>query len=369
MDRNPGLLRKVKAILAEFPLRPGATFIVAVSGGPDSVALLRAMAHLNKSSQRVGESASRRVSKTAKLANSRTPELPSSLIIAHFHHGIRGREADRDERFVRALGKSLGIPVRVARADVPALARRKGLSLETAAREARHAFFASLARRRGAAGVMIGHTADDQAETILLRILRGTGIEGLSGMAPVSPSPADPRVPLVRPLLEATRTDVLDYLRTLRQPFRTDRTNQSGRFARNRVRHDILPVLATLNPRVRESLIRLGEVAGPITDYIRDDARRFVDIRRGQAVISRRRWKKLHPALRLEVLREGCRRAAPNLPPAGRDWMTAAEEFILSPVRRGDFPCGGGIRIRKRAGYIIIANAYPAFRDTSARAL
>ncbi|MBA4063726.1 MAG: tRNA lysidine(34) synthetase TilS [Isosphaera sp.] len=213
--------------------------VVAVSGGADSVALLRALAAC--------------------------PTGP--LTVAHVNHRLRGTESDADEQFVRDLAAGLGLECRVKSADVATL----GGNLEAAARAVRYGFFAEVAAEVGAGWVATGHTADDQAETVLHRIVRGTGIGGLSGIRPSrtrerrqgdDPSRTFPaRTDIVRPLLTVTRADVLAHLAGLGQPFREDASNADPRFTRNRIRHELLPLLRAFNPDVVTALARLAEHA------------------------------------------------------------------------------------------------------------
>lgn len=217
------------------------TVLVAVSGGADSVALLRALAAL-------------------RVAG------PGRLVVAHFNHQLRP-EAGDDERFVVELAKELGIECQVGRADVARHAAEEGNGVEAAARNARYAFLQAAAERLGARYVATAHTADDQAETILHRALRGTGLAGLAGM-PRSRS-LGPAVTLIRPMLGLFRSDVAGYLQEIRQPFREDETNSDLRFTRNRLRHDLLPQLAEeYNPQAREALLRLGRLAGEAQNVI-----------------------------------------------------------------------------------------------------
>jgi tRNA(Ile)-lysidine synthase len=208
------------------------TVLLAVSGGADSVALLRAMVEL----KRGGE---------------------GRLIVAHLNHGLRP-EAETDQRFVEELCQKIGVACEVGKAKIDgALA---GDGLEAAARQARYQFLAETAGRVGARYVVTAHTADDQAETILHRILRGTGMGGLSGMGRTRPLAA---ATLLRPLLAFRREELLDYLRHLGQPFCRDASNEDRRFTRNRIRHELLPQLAEqFNPGVADALLRLGRLAG-----------------------------------------------------------------------------------------------------------
>jgi tRNA(Ile)-lysidine synthase len=215
---------------------------VAVSGGPDSVALLRT------------------------IIASRDPDNPLPLVVAHLNHQLRGAESDGDEAFVVDLQARLvavGIPslaLCLHRLDVGRLAEEQGANLEALARRLRYAWLAEVARSHGIRWVATGHTANDQAETVLHRLVRGTGLQGLRGIAACRP--LDSEVGLVRPLLQATREDVLAYLQTLGQPFRLDSSNACLDHTRNRIRHELLPHLAErYNPRIVTVLARLAEQA------------------------------------------------------------------------------------------------------------
>jgi tRNA(Ile)-lysidine synthase len=190
----------------------GARVVVALSGGPDSVALV----HLLRDLEQAGE-----------------------LIVAgtaHLNHQLRGEAADDDERFCREVSASLGLPVEVGRADVRALAREQGRSLEDAARAARYAFLDRAADRLRADVIAVGHSRDDQAETFLLRLLRGAGPRGLAAILPRAGR-------VVRPLLDVTRAELQAYLAARRIAFREDATNDDLGIPRNRIRHELIPYL------------------------------------------------------------------------------------------------------------------------------
>ena len=282
------LLARVRQYAQRYRLfSPGETVVVGVSGGPDSLCLLHLLRRL-------------------------APELRLWLHVAHLHHGLRGAEADADAAFVAELADCWGLPCTVGRADVAALAREAGLSLEEAARQARYRFLAGVAEAGGAATLAVGHNADDQAETVLMHFLRGSGAAGLRGMLPRTPLddyrllqaatipiasghrvtalrsprwrqvfvvyswtaqplavsgadgdasdpppspgprvPASPRLHLVRPLLSISRAEIEAYCAEYRLAPRTDRSNEDTIFFRNRLRHELLPLLETYNPGIR----------------------------------------------------------------------------------------------------------------------
>ncbi|OHB69007.1 MAG: tRNA lysidine(34) synthetase TilS [Planctomycetes bacterium RBG_13_63_9] len=230
------------------------TVLLAVSGGADSVALLRAINALRTGGQ-------------------------GRIVVAHFNHRFRGDESSADEQFVVDLCGQLQLPCELGCAQVGVLAAHGADGLEAAARAARYRFLEQTAARLGARYVVTAHTADDQAETILHRIMRGTGVAGLAGMARARP--LGPAVTLIRPLLGLRRSELVAYLDDLGQPYRSDSSNDDTLHTRNRIRHDLLPRLAAqYNPGVVDALLRLGtlaaEVQGIIDSIVADLAERCV---------------------------------------------------------------------------------------------
>lgn len=222
----------VRAFFAQHRL-PAGPGVVAVSGGADSVALLRAL----------------------------TEAGVGPLVVAHFHHGLRGAEADADAAFVRELAGALACRFELGEADV----RAAGGNLEATARRLRYGWLAEVAAATGAVWVATGHTAGDQAETVLHRLVRGTGLRGLRGVATTAPLG---HMVLVRPLLQAARAEVLAYLAELGQSFCTDSTNADPRFTRNRIRAEVLPLLKAYNPDATAALNRAAEQAAEAFDLI-----------------------------------------------------------------------------------------------------
>jgi tRNA(Ile)-lysidine synthase len=223
----------LKTISRYHMLGPGARAGVAVSGGADSVALLHILVRLGG---------------PRKWA----------LEVVHFDHGLRGEESDGDRRFVEQMAARLGLPYHVESADVRAAAQ--GANLEQAARQMRYRFFAHVRERRGLDVVATGHTASDQAETVLMRLLRGAAAESLAGIRPVNDGW------IVRPLIEVTREDVREWLRAEGLEWREDSSNFDDCYDRNRMRHDLLPLLQReWNPAVEEALARLA------TAFARDE--------------------------------------------------------------------------------------------------
>jgi tRNA(Ile)-lysidine synthase len=216
--------------------------LVAVSGGPDSMALLRSICALKS----CGE---------------------GRIFVAHFNHRLRGEAADGDEAFVAAVARQLRLPLEVGRPPNTPPQRFGKHGLEGWARQARYRFLTETAAKVGARLVAVAHTADDQAETILHRILRGTGIRGLAGMRRARP--LSEAVTLVRPLLPFRRSEIRDYLRDLGQDYRVDASNFDVRRTRNRIRCRLLPELVDqFNPNLVEALLRLGSLAAEVQSAI-----------------------------------------------------------------------------------------------------
>ena len=221
-----------ESIKAHALLEHGTHLLVGVSGGADSVAMLHALVEL-------------------------APTLELTLTVAHLNHGIRDVAAE-DARFVETLCQSLGVAFTSDSVNVPTLAKNAGVSLEMAARDARYHFFATAAAAVGANAVATAHTQDDQAETVLLKLIRGAGCSGLNGIARSSIMQG---LSVIRPLLDTTRESVEAYLRERGLRWKEDATNQDTRLKRNRIRHDVLPLLEEhLNPRVKEALAKTAEI-------------------------------------------------------------------------------------------------------------
>jgi tRNA(Ile)-lysidine synthetase-like protein len=301
------LTRVRRAIQRHHLLVPGETVVVGVSGGPDSLCLLHVLRELSS-------------------------ELPLSLHVAHLNHRTRGADADADAAFVAALAASWGLPAMIGAADVPALARAHKLAPEEAARCARYAFLARVAEQVGARTIAVAHNADDQTETVLMHWLRGSGLAGLRGMLPATPLEEmrleirDFQIPnlksqisnlqsltLIRPLLDIPRTDVEAYCAAHGLQPRFDRSNLDTTYYRNRLRHDLLPILETYNVAIRQVLRRSAAVVAADYDLLREQLgvawKRVVRAESDQAVtFDLDDWRALPPSLQRSTLREAIHR-------------------------------------------------------------
>ena len=239
------LLQRLEGeIQSRYRLLRGEKILAAVSGGLDSMVLLHSLQALAK-------------------------KWRWEITVAHFNHQLRGRSSDADERLVHRTARAMGLPFVSGRADVKRFAQKNKLSVEMAARRLRHEFLARVARERKISIVALAHHADDQLELFFLRLLRGAGGEGLAGMKWRSPSPADDKITLVRPLLGLPKAGLLQFARENKINFREDSTNASPDFLRNRIRHELLPLLQKkYQPGLAKSVLRLMEIVGAESETV-----------------------------------------------------------------------------------------------------
>ena len=294
------LLDKLGAAVAAYDMfAPHDRVVVAVSGGPDSVALLYGLTELSRT-------------------------LALRLHVAHLDHMLRGAESAADAAYVASLAEGLGWPATIVARDVAALRRRYRRTLEEAARIARYAFLAEVVHSTGAVGVAVGHTADDQVETVVLHWLRGAGPGGLRGMRPVTvlrlrgrDGPAGDSLRVLRPLLEVTRSEVEAYCARRGLRPRGDSTNRDPRFLRNRVRRELLPQLHRYNPRFGAAVRRAAQIAAADDDFLTARVTslwpRVASDEDGCVVFDLAQWRQLAPSMQYRLLREGVSRLQGDL--------------------------------------------------------
>jgi len=288
------LEEKVLSFINEHCLMPSRKMVlVAVSGGQDSVCLLY-------------------------ILNNLQTTLGIRLHVAHLDHQLRGKESAGDARYVAGLAKRLGIPSTIEKRDVLQYQKENGVSLEEAAREVRYNFLAEVANKVGADRVVVGHTLNDNAETILLHLVRGSGTRGLRGLQPVTEwQTATRKLKVVRPLLEVRRDETAAYCAGHQLQPRLDTTNLSLAPLRNRIRLELLPLLTSYNPQVIESLLRAARIAGDDIAFLEKEARRLwrrVRSQRGETItLDKEAVLKLSPSMQRHLLRLAIEKMVGNL--------------------------------------------------------
>jgi tRNA(Ile)-lysidine synthase len=336
---------KVISFIQRYSLvSPEETVVVGVSGGADSVCLLHVLAKWRK-------------------------ELGINLHIAHLNHQLRGVESEADAKYVSDLAGSLGIPVTIDRQDVAAYRLGRNFSVEEAARELRYAFFARVAGEVGAHQIAVGHTRDDQVETILMHILRGTGVTGLCGLAPCSPMVYESRgttfpaehlsvakgqlsnILVIRPLLDIIREETTSYCQEHQLDPRIDSSNVSLSFFRNRIRLQLLPLLRQYNPSVDQALLRLAAIAKEDNAFIERQASRLWNEAARQEnnaiYLDRKQIASLPISLQRQLLRAAVTRLAGDTRDIEAGHIEAARSLLDKPVGKRislphDLICQGG---------------------------
>ncbi len=274
--------------------------------------------------------------------------------LAHLHHHLRGEAADGDAEFCRALAARAGVPAIVGDADVPALSQRDGVSFEVAGRDARQRFYVDAQAALGAACVAVAHTRDDQAETVLLRLVRGAGPAGLSGIAPR-------RDHLVRPLLEVSRAELRAYLSNMGEPWRDDATNTDCAIPRNRIRHNVLPQLRELNAKADVALARAAEIfrtdAAFLDGLANEAATRIVRIEARRVVIEAAELARLPLALARRVALLALETANPS-----RSYGLEEAQLLVEAAAGGAGASLAGIDMKRSGAAVVLVPRGPVGR-------
>lgn len=326
--------RVVRTIREHSLFNPGDTVIVALSGGADSCALLDMLAGMGSLSPR--------------------------LVVAHLNHCLRGADSDGDEAFARALAGQYALPFECRRLDVRYLARRQGLNLEDAGRRARIAFLDEIRTLRQASAIALAHHADDQAETVLMRLLRGSGTTGLAGMSYRNGQG------FIRPLLEITRPEIEAYLAARGLGHRVDASNHDVTFLRNRIRSELLPLLEQYNPAIRE---RLCDTAALLADE-----NELLDRMAGEQALRACQFEEngvscdvaylTHqpPAVTRRIFRRAIRHLAGSGDGFSRRHIAALELLAVSPRPNASLDLPGGITARREYGRLLLQRTSAAVR-------
>jgi tRNA(Ile)-lysidine synthase len=306
--------RILDTILSRELFKPGDTLIIGLSGGADSTALLDLLANLHS--------------------------FPLQLVAAHLNHCLRGTESDGDEEFCRHLAEHYAIPFETRRVDAKALAKENSCNLEDAGRRARIGFFDELSLRWKAQAVVLAHHADDQAETFLMRLLRGSGMSGLSCMAHSN------NRGYLRPLLGISRAEIEQYLAERGLSWREDSSNQDQSFLRNRIRHELLPLLEQYNPAIRNCLTTTADLLSAESNLLDEQAREITDTicrsSSGGPILSLATFTILPLAMQRRIVRRIIGRACGNLDHFGSSHIDAVCRLATStrPNARLNLPLG-----------------------------
>lgn len=316
---------------------PDATLVVAVSGGADSLCLLGTLLALRESGH---------------------PFAPARLVVAHLDHCLRGKAGAEDARFVAACAAEHGLECVVERADVGALARAEHRSIEDAARRVRYAFLRRAARATSAARICTGHTRDDQAETLILHWLRGSGLAGLSGMPPRNGD-------IARPLLDLTHTDTVAYCAARGWQPREDATNADTTYLRNRVRHELLPLLEHYNPNLRDTLIRNAALIAGDERYLEEQTESawtacLMRADTSAITLSISALMKLPLALQRRVVRRMATSLLEDASSLTARHIFAVERLISSGASGDSLALPGGLRVRREYAALICERHAPA---------
>ena len=309
-------LGKIRKTVDSFGmLSPGDVVVAGVSGGSDSMALLFALWDLREF----------------------YPD--TDVVVSHVNHGLRGAESDEDAEFVKESARQLGFSFEYVRVDTEAFRKKRGLSLEDAARELRYSFFNEILAKRSAQRIATAHTLNDQAETVIMRLIRGSGSQGLAGIRPSVGN-------IIRPLINVTKVEAREYLRSKGVSWREDSTNSSDEFLRNRIRNELVPLLRSYNPAVEQVLSRVAAVCAAEADFISAEGeRRFGKIARvagGGVLGDTEKLLAEPPAIRFSVMRKSILAVKGDLNSVSAKHLFSIDEVVRSgsPQRRWTFPGG-----------------------------
>jgi tRNA(Ile)-lysidine synthase len=318
-------------------LMPGERVVLGVSGGADSVGLLHALSELD--------------------------EYELDIIVVHLNHGIRGDEAERDRDFTEKMAKSLDLKFESTSVDAPGYRKKNGLTLEEAARALRYKFFEEVREKYKADKIATAHTLNDQAETVLMRLIRGSGLTGLSGIPPVTEDS------VVRPLIETSRGKIEEYLQSKGIEWIEDTTNELRTFFRNRIRLDLISELTEYNPQVIETLARTSDILRIQDDFIKREGqkrfKRIFETKGSELKGDLKKYKRLHAALRLTAMRLALDELNEGLKNVSSVHLISADEFLLSDTTSGEAEFPGGVVIAKGYDSFLVTTKAGLYREFS----
>jgi tRNA(Ile)-lysidine synthase len=336
------LLKKIRQTIDQYRMLDiGDGVVVAVSGGPDSVALLAILMHLSA-------------------------EYRLKLVVAHLNHGLRPGPADEEEAFVHRLSERLGLICESRKSDIASLCRARKKSVEETAREERYRFFEEIRYQYQARKIALGHHARDQAETVLMNLLRGSGLEGLRGIRPVREDLC------IRPLLGITRVEIDEYLTRNDLPYLIDFSNADENCCRNRIRHQLIPELKVrYNPRLEENLCRTAEILGREDDYLKQIVEALAsDQRIIQADATRQETRinisaclELHEALQRRLIKHVLLRHAQKKQGIGYVHIDDVKALMQHTRSGGSLHLPFGMEVRREYDVLVIGRRKKPPRD------
>ncbi len=341
------ILTEVRSFLSGLVETPfggsGQKLLVGVSGGPDSLCLLHVLKQL----------------------------YPANCLLAvHLNHQLRA-SAGIEAEMVAAIAADWGVAAVMGAVDVKAMAQEQGLTLEEAGRIARYQLFAQAAAEYGISHAAVAHHADDQVETVLMHLLRGTGLSGLQGMLPHGPMPTAPEITLLRPLLSISRSRIETYCSDHSLPFIEDASNQDVEFFRNRIRHELIPELIRYTPQIKSHLLQLASATAGDFDFVNTAASdAFDELIQGQGEgwisFSLERWVNLHLSVKRAVLRKAVQKLLPLVKDIGFKTIEQARTILDQGKSGTQSHLPGSIKVQVDASRVIIAIDDRALADSVA---
>ncbi|MBF0509688.1 MAG: tRNA lysidine(34) synthetase TilS [Deltaproteobacteria bacterium] len=329
MPRHPFIVKTAETIELFRMLRPGEKVIAGVSGGPDSTAMLQALNEL-KSAYEI------------------------SLVVCHLHHGLR-YEAEAEMMMVRDMAEELGLLFFGKRVDVAAAAKHRNLGVQEAARQVRYEFYEEIRQSQGGHKIAVGHTADDQAEEVLMRLIRGSGPAGLAGIPPVRDGT------VVRPIIGSTRAEVLNYLRSLGSTYAEDVSNRNEKYLRARVRARLLPLLKdSFNPDMTATLVRTAGIMAEAHDFLAQEALKripelAVPAPHGAGIrLDVPRLLKEHPAIQTEIIRQALKSVKGDLRGLGYVHIQAVRGLLDTSPGEKKLCLPAGVMVIKSYDHLFI---------------
>lgn len=327
MEKAGHTLKRVMETMVRYGMTdPGETVITAVSGGPDSVCLLH-------------------------ILNELAAQLEISLVAAHYNHGLRKAEDEFETRLTREMAETMGIPFETEKSP---FLRNAGASIEEKARDARYAFLERVREKYRAGKIAMGHHMNDQAETVLMRLLRGSGPSGLSGIPPVR------NKKIIRPLLGIKRDEIMNYIATHKLPYAVDSSNADTRYLRNSVRLELLPLLQDYQPRIIEHLDRLSGILRGEDDFLEKQAATWVEKEaekdaNGDITVPVSSMKRLHASFRNRVIRRLLKNRVNNLRRIDSSHIQSVSGLVRSRKPQAVLRLPGGITVSKIYNRIVFS--------------